>query len=102
MFFCVFILSSLRVFISALSLYLCNISPCGARRAYVYFIKRNVKNPSKFGLSEFGGLAGEIFLDHKSYLESNGMVELAKIKSGKLSDFLKSVYEGVSVNEELS
>ena len=30
------------------------------------------------------------------------MVKLTKVKAGKLSDLLKSVYEGVTVYEELS
>ena len=53
-------------------------------------------------LSELGGLARKVFLYHKSYLERNGVIEFAKIKTGKLSDFFKAVNEGVSVNEELS
>ena len=56
----------------------------------------------RFLRSELGGLAGEILLDHKRYLEGYRMIELAKIEPRELSDLLKSVYEGISVNEELS
>ena len=51
---------------------------------------------------KLGGLARKILLDHKRYLEGNSVVELTEVKTGKLSDLLKSVYESVSVNEELS
>ena len=51
---------------------------------------------------EFGGLACEILFNHKSNLEGYGVVKLAKVKSGKLSYFFKSVYKGVSMYEELS
>ena len=52
--------------------------------------------------SELSGLAGEVFFNHKSNLKGYGVVELAQVKSGELAYFLKSVNEGVSVNEKLS
>ena len=53
-------------------------------------------------LSEFSRLAGEVFLNHKSNLECYRVVKLSEVKSGKLSDLFKSVYESITVNEELS
>ena len=44
----------------------------------------------------------EILLDHKRYLEHDCMVELTQIQSGKLLDLLKTVYQSISVDEELS
>ena len=51
---------------------------------------------------ELGGFAVEILLDHKRNLEGNCVVELTKVKTGELSDFLKTVNESVSMYEELS
>ena len=53
-------------------------------------------------LSEFGGLGGEVLLNHKRYLEGNRVVELTEVKTGELSDLFKTVYKSVSVYEELS
>lgn len=52
--------------------------------------------------SELCGLACEIFFDHQSHLEGDGVIKLSKVKSCELSDFFKSVYEGVSMYEKLS
>ena len=51
---------------------------------------------------EFCGLRLKVFLYHQSNLEGDRMLKLAKVKAGDLSYLLKSVYERVSVYEELS
>ena len=53
-------------------------------------------------LLKFSRLAGKILLNHKRNLEGYRVIKLAKIKAGELSYLLKSVYEGVTVYEELS
>ena len=53
-------------------------------------------------LSELGGLAGKVLLDHKRNLEGYGVLEFTKVKSCELSDLLKTVDQSVTVNEELS
>ena len=53
-------------------------------------------------LLEFSGLAGKVFLNHKSNLEGYRVVKLTKVKTRELSYLFKTVYEGVTVYKELS
>ena len=79
----------------------CKFYPAKIRRVKYLFIFKHGRALTVL-LSELGGLACKVLLDHKSNLEGYGVVELTKIETGKLSDLFESVNESVSVNEELS
>ena len=44
----------------------------------------------------------EVLLDHEGYLKHDSVVKFAQIQPGKLLDFLKAIYQGISVDKELS
>ena len=73
-------------------------------KGYVCYLARNgaAVNDSLVSNLEFGGFAVEVLLNHQRYLEGNCVVELTKVKTGELSDLLKTVNESVSMYEELS
>ena len=50
----------------------------------------------------FYGICGKIFFDHESDFENDCMVKFAKVKTGELFDFFKTVNKGVSVNKKLT
>lgn len=52
--------------------------------------------------SELNGVCRQIFLDHKSDLEDDSMVEFTEVKTCQFLDLFKTVYESISVNEKLS
>ena len=82
---------------------------CPFQLSFISFLKYNTY-PAETGrvsllyslLSELGGLAREILLNHKGNLKGYCVVEFTKVKSGELSDLFESVYKGVSMYEELS
>ena len=43
----------------------------------------------------------EVFANHQSHLEHDGMVELAQIQAGQLLDLFQTVHQGVAVDEQL-
>ena len=47
-------------------------------------------------------LGGQVSLDHERNLECNRMVEFAEVETGELADLFETVYERVSVYEQLS
>lgn len=44
----------------------------------------------------------KILLDHKGDLEDDRVIKLAQVKAGKLLDLLKTVYQRISVDEQLA
>jgi hypothetical protein len=52
--------------------------------------------------SELYRVSGQVFLDHKGYLENDSVIELTEVKTSQLLDLFKSVNKGISMNEELS
>ncbi|CAN4027001.1 Lipocalin-like domain-containing protein, partial [Dysosmobacter welbionis] len=44
---------------------------------------------------------GQIFLDHQSHLEGNGVVELPQVQARQLLDLLQPVHQSVPVDEQL-
>ena len=44
----------------------------------------------------------EVLSDHECYLEGDCVLKLTQIKAGQLSDLFQSVYQGVSMYEQLS
>jgi len=53
-------------------------------------------------LLEFNRISTEIFVDHKSNFENDSMVKFSQIKSGKFLDFIQTINQGVTVNEQLT
>ena len=66
------------------------------------FQKGKRANPHALCNLELRGLAGKVFLNHKSNLKGYSVFKFAKVKSCDLSDLFKTVNKGVSMNEELS
>ena len=53
-------------------------------------------------ISELNGISCKILFNHKSDLEDDSVVELAQVETGELLDLVKTIYQSVTVYEQLS
>ena len=70
---------------------------------FCYITKFNQCNTSLCGcFLVFYGICGKIFFDHECNFKDDGVVKFAKVKTGELFDFFKTVNKSVSVNKKLT
>ena len=67
-----------------------------------YGVDPSCISPTVIQISKLDGLGVEVLFHHQRHLKGDGMLEFAQIQAGQLADLFQTVYERVSVYEQLS